>query len=130
MSAQGLLVPADLRRRVEVREVPLTSAALSDLIGGGLLDETMHATFNGHGYVMYVDEARVQRGLPVNERAAILSTRLGAVDQAWMQGLRGDVLVLGADQDGEDQDIPRVVLDLARAAGLLPSLEPRFSARR
>lgn len=102
------------------------SAALSDLIGGGLLDEALHATFDGHRYVVYLDEQRVELDLPVNDRAVVLSARLGVVDRTWMRDLRGDALILGADEHRNDDNVPRAVLDLARAAGVLPSLEPRF----
>jgi hypothetical protein len=69
---------------------------------------------------MYLDEDRVTKGLPTNERAAVLSARIGQVDGWWLTELRGDALFLGCDEQLADTDVPEVVIAAARRGGLLP----------
>lgn len=124
VSVHGLVVPADPRHHVEVRELTLVAAALSDAIGGGLLDEALVGTYGTDDFTFYLDERRNVAQLPVNDRAAVLSARLGFVRRGWLAGLRGDALVLGRLHDHEDTDVPRSVVDVARAAGLLSAAPP------
>lgn len=124
VTVRALIVPADLRRHVEVRELALTSAALSDVIGGGLLDDALHATYADCWYTVYLDEGRADLRLPANERAAVLSARLGTTDRHWLAGLRGDALFVGSDPHRNDEDLPRAILDAARTAGILPCHPP------
>ena len=54
-----------------------------------------------------------------NERAAVLSARLGQADRTWMASLRGDTLILGCDERLNDTDVPLRVVEAARATGLV-----------
>jgi hypothetical protein len=114
-SALGLRVPADLNEPISATMVELTAAALSDLIGGGLLDD--HVGVDAE-YVVYLDEDRVAKGLPPNSRAATLSARLGWADRQWLASLRGGALFLGCNEQGNDCDVPGGVLMAARQSGL------------
>ena len=58
------------------------------------------------------------KGLRGNDRAAVLSARLGHVTRAWLADLRGDVLVLGCDGRLEDVSVPLFVVDAAVRSGL------------
>jgi hypothetical protein len=55
----------------------------------------------------------VAKGLPGNDRAAVLLARLGEVDRQRLAGLRGDALVVGIDVRGGDCDVPAGVLVVA-----------------
>lgn len=114
----GLRIPADTGLPLSLMVLWLTEAALSGAIGGGLLEDALTGEQDGHGYVFYVDQHRVAKGLPGNERAAILSARLGHVTRAWLADLRGDVLVLGRDRHRDDVSVPRLVVDTAMRSGL------------
>jgi hypothetical protein len=116
---RGLRVPADTAEPVAVVSVERSAVALSDLIGGGLLHES-YGVVDGAEYAIYTDEERVAKGLPGNGRAAALSARLGRADQGWLDGLRGDVLILGCNDRRDDADVPDAVVAAARQAGLLP----------
>ncbi|MGL5867098.1 MAG: hypothetical protein ACRCYX_14745 [Dermatophilaceae bacterium] len=107
-------VPAHPDESVSVVTVAVSAVALSDAIGGGLLDDSVQGTADGGRYVMYLDEERVAKGLPDNPRAASLAVRLGHVDRTWLADLRGDVLVVGCTVRGGDLDVPRGVVAAAR----------------
>ncbi|HET9657759.1 MAG TPA: hypothetical protein VFP72_20575 [Kineosporiaceae bacterium] len=96
----------------------LSLPVMSDAIGGGLLEDALTGERDGFGYAFYVDEHRVAKGLPRNDRAAVLSARLGHVTRAWLADLRGDVLVLGCDSHLDDVSVPRPVVDAAVRSGL------------
>jgi hypothetical protein len=115
----GLRVPADAGSSVSLAVLRLTASALSDAIGGGLLEDALIGEFGGAGYTFYVDELRVAKGLPRNGRAAVLAARLGHVTRAWLADLRGDVLVLGCDARLDDVSVPRVVVEAAARSGLV-----------
>jgi hypothetical protein len=115
----ALLVPADPDRPCLVLALPPTATALSDAIGGGLLDDAVYATVNNLGYCVYLDERRHPLGLPGNRRAALLATHLEWLALAWQVGLRGDALVAGVDRDGNDTDVPLAVVGVAGVTGLL-----------
>jgi hypothetical protein len=116
---RALRVPASPREPVAVVMVKVSAVALSDAIGGGLLDDSVQGTAAGARYVFYLDEERVAKGLPDNPRAASLVTRLGHVDRAWLAGVRGDLLVTGCTIHGDDVDVPRGVVVAARRSGLV-----------
>ena len=97
VSVRALLIPADLARRCAVRELALTAAALSDAIGGGLLDDALTDTINGAGYCLYADADRLTKQLPDNPRAVLLAARLGWIHLADRIHLRGDLLITGTD---------------------------------
>ncbi|HET9656048.1 MAG TPA: hypothetical protein VFP72_11885 [Kineosporiaceae bacterium] len=97
----------------------LRAVDLSMAIGGGLLEEALTSDGGEGGYTLYVDEHRVAKGLPSNERAAVLSARLGHLRRTWLADLCGDVLVLGCDRHLQDVSVPRLVVDAAVQSGLL-----------
>jgi hypothetical protein len=65
-----------------------------------------------------VDEHRVAKGLPRNERAAVLAARLGQVDRSVLADLLGDVLVLGCDGRLDDVNVSGCVVKAAARSGL------------
>lgn len=116
----GLRVPAGDDESVALVVVKRSSVAFSDQIGGGVLEE-WHGVACGVGFTFYLDEHRVAKGLRLNDRAAVLSARLGEVDRGWLAGLRGDLLVLGCDEGRDDADVPAVLVDAAWRSGLTPA---------
>lgn len=117
-SVLGLRIPAEVGQPLALVALPLSASALSDAIGGGLLDDALTAEGGDGGYTFYVDEHRVAKGLPGNDRAAVLSARMEHVTRAWLADLRGDVLVLGCDGRLEDVSVPLFVVDAAVRSGL------------
>jgi hypothetical protein len=115
----GLLIPSDAGLHCTIRDITLTAVALSDAIGGGLLEDGLLGEISGARFCFYLDEDRVAKGLPPNERAAVLSARLGQTDRTWMASLRGDTLILGCDERLNDTDVPLRVVEAARATGLV-----------
>jgi SAM-dependent methyltransferase len=115
----ALRVPADDRAPVGLVRVAASAAAFSDAIGGGYLDDTLDGMVDGHSYVVLLDEHRVPKGLPGNQRAAVLAARLGHVNRAWLADLRGDVLIVGLGPGGTDEDVPGGVIEAAARSGLL-----------
>lgn len=115
----GLRIPADAGRSVTLTVLRLSASALSDAVGGGFVEDALTAEHGGGRYTSYVDEHRVAKGLPGNERAAVLAARLGHVTRAWLADLRGDVLVLGADGCLDDVSVPRFVVYTAVRSGLM-----------
>jgi hypothetical protein len=79
--------------------------------------------FAGQG-VMWCGERRRIWELPANGSAWMLAARLGSPDLAERIGLNGDLLVAGLTPDGLPCDVPDLVLDAARRAGLLASSAP------
>lgn len=118
-SVVGLRIPADVGGSVALTVLPLTASALSDAIGGGLLEDALIGEAGGSGCTFYVDELRVAKGPPPNDRAGVLAARLGHVNRAWLADLRGDVLVLGCDTRLDDVSVPRVVVEAATRSGLV-----------
>jgi hypothetical protein len=96
----------------------LSAVALSEAIGGGLLDEAWCGEVGRSGFTVYLDDDRVVKGLAANQRAAVLSARLGNVERDWLASLRGDALVLGRDARLDDTDVPARVLSAAWQGGL------------
>jgi hypothetical protein len=120
VAVHGLLIPADTSARCRLVELALTAAALSDSIGGGLLDEALIESLDGVGYCVYADLDRITRGLPVNTRIAVLAARLGWIDLVDRAQLHGDPLIVGADDQGNDTDVPYPVIEAAQRCDLLP----------
>lgn len=120
-SVLGLRLPADPALPVSLAVLRLTAAELSAAIGGGLLEDALYAEHAGVGYIVYLDERRAAKGLPGNDRAAVLSARLGQHGRTWLAGLRGDALFLGCDDRLDDVSVPRVVVEAAVRCGLVPA---------
>lgn len=106
----ALRVPADAGEPVSVVLVRPSAVALSDALGGGLLDDAFVGSCEGGRFGVYLDEERVAKNLPGNDRAAVLTARLGQVDRSWLADLRGDAVIVGVDVRGGDCDIPAGVL--------------------
>lgn len=118
-SVVGLVVPADLRARLLVTVMAATPSQISAAIGGGLVEDVLTGQVGGAGYTFYLDQNRVTRGLPSNDRAAVLAARLGHTRRGVLAGMRGDVLVLGCRGLVEDVSVPRGVVDAARQSALI-----------
>jgi hypothetical protein len=114
---RALRVPANADEPCTIVHLELTAAAISDAIGGGLLDDVRSGA-GERSVNLYLDEDRLRKGLPDNGRAAVLVARLGCVDRTFLAGLCGDVLVTGADGDGNDADLPPTVLVAAEQSGI------------
>jgi hypothetical protein len=112
----GFLVPADAGRPLGSRAVEDTAAAISDLLGGVLLDDPLSWDVSG-GVFASVYRAEDRAGLPVNERLSVLATRLGIVDRAFHATARGDALLLGTTREGRDLDVPDAVAMAAHRCG-------------
>jgi hypothetical protein len=119
-----LAIPADPREPALVIRLEATAAALSEAIGGGLLDDDGQGEVSGERFTLYVDEERCTRGLALNDRAARLSARLGLLDRRWLAQLRGDALLVGLGPRNEDRDVPLPVLTAAFRSGLTPQFAP------
>ena len=125
----GLLVPAEVTAPVTVVLVRASSAAFSDTIGGGLLDDdTVPGVCEGGTFGVYLDAEREAKNLPPNDRVAVLLARLGHTDRAQLTGLRGDALVVGIDVRGGDSDVPAGVLVAACQAGQHPAMDTDLGA--
>ncbi|HET9657643.1 MAG TPA: hypothetical protein VFP72_19990 [Kineosporiaceae bacterium] len=119
----ALLVPADDCRPVRLVRVEDRAQVYSELIGGGLLDETPLLLPDGQTVALYLDEDRVAVGLPRNPRAARLADRLHLRPRTPLE-LRGDLLVTGLGRGATDTDVPSAVLAAACSSGLI---EPQHS---
>lgn len=117
-----LRVPADERIPLTVVRLAASAATFSDAVGGGSLDEALDGTVNGQSYVILMDEHRVPKGLPGNQRAAVLAARLGHVNRAWLADLRGDALIIGSGLGGTDTDVPDGVIEAAARSELTRKL--------
>jgi hypothetical protein len=104
----GLLVPADTARPLALRTVQDSAAAISDLLGGVLLDDAITWALGG-GVLVTVYRAEDRAGLPDNVRLSVLATRLGVVDRTFHATAHGDALLLGTTRQGRDLDVPDAV---------------------
>lgn len=129
----ALRIPADPRLPCELLALHASAAALSDVIGGGMLDDVLVVDIQGRRCCLYADAGRHAKDLPVNERALALVRVLadtpgstlepppaGAGDSRPLDGACGDVLVTGLDAADNDADLPGILLLRIRDAGLLP----------
>jgi hypothetical protein len=114
-----LHMPADHRTPVRLARVAASAVTFSDTLGGGYIEEALDGTVDGHSYVIMLDEHRVPKGLPGNQRAAALAARLGHLNRAWLADLCGDALIVGCGRGGADADVPDGVIDAAARSGLL-----------
>lgn len=112
----GLLVPAGLDRPLSLRAVADSAVAISDAIGGVLLDDAHHVRLpDGALAAIYRPENRTR--LPDNPRLCMIATRLGLVDRAFHATARGDTLILGSTRERVDVDVPESVVSAAGRAG-------------
>lgn len=118
-TVRALLVPADGADPVEVVTVADSAQAISDTLGGCLLDDsTIGSLPHGGLFTVYLTDGAST--LADNPRAAALAARLGLMGRRLQQArLRGPVLVAGLDPaTGGDLDVPAGVLTAARRVGL------------
>ena len=120
-----LLVPADPAGQVQLMVVADSARAISDALGGCLLDDTtVGALPQGGWFTVYLaDGVYLAEGdvatLPGNPRAAALVARLGLVGRQFQARIRGPVLIAGLDPDtGADVDVPVEVVAAAEQTGL------------
>jgi len=112
----GLLVPANSTVPLSLRPVEDSATAISDLLGGVLLDDPRVLPLaDGPAVTIYQGEDRAS--LPVNDRLTVLATRLGIVDRAFHATARGDALVLGVTRRTIDVDVPDAVTVAAHRCG-------------
>lgn len=116
---RALLIPADLDRECRILDLPLTAAALSDAIGGGLLDDAVSGVIDSARYCVYLDADRRSGHAQENPRAVRVAARLGWERLAEQIQLRGDILITGLDARGNDADLPLALAELAHHSGLL-----------
>jgi hypothetical protein len=114
-----LLIPAAPSRQEQVLTIPIRASAISDAIGGGLIDDVVYGSVEGEGFCLYVDEEREAKTLPHNTRALMVAAGLGCLDDARRVRLRGDVLVTGVDEYGNDRDVPLAVVLAVRVVRLV-----------
>jgi hypothetical protein len=109
-----LLVPADPTQPLEVISVANSARAISDALGGHLLDDTtIGALPGGRWFTFYLADVSVPT-LPDNPRAAALAARLGLVDRDLQAQIAGPVIVAGIDpSSGNDIDVPHEVITAA-----------------
>jgi hypothetical protein len=130
-SLWALVIPANPDDACHVAQVTQSAAAISDAIGGGLIDDELcavqareHQTGSepaDEPHAIYQDADRDRLGLPDNPRAHALATRLNWPHMANSTSLRGTVLVTGIDHTGHDTHVPNAVLAAAASEGLLPA---------
>lgn len=89
MKAKALIIPAEGPE--ELREIDTDLATLQGLVGG-LIEPVPVAP----GVHLWVNEEGTPLGLPFNLEASRISGRF----------LRGTVVMLGQDDDGNDADLP------------------------
>jgi hypothetical protein len=75
-------------------------------------------TVGGHP-VVWCGERRNVADLPANTAAWVLAARLGCADLAERIGLNGDLLLAGIGPDGRACEVPELVVEAARGAGIL-----------
>ena len=127
----GLLLPAVACEPVREVEVADSSAAISALLGGVLLDDAPVWKTPGRVWVtVYLGEYRAEAA--DNPRLSVAATRLGLTDRAFHALARGDALLLGASSTGADVDVPQVAVTLMRVSGVpvAPVDAPWPEARR
>jgi hypothetical protein len=115
----ALHVPAGADAPCRVVRLRPTAVALSDALGGVLLDDTVHELDTGRLVRVYVAEDRPDTRLPANRRAGGLlrraagrgTARRGAAGRVVV---RGDALMAGVDADGNDCDLPAELLPAVR----------------
>ena len=114
----ALLMPAQVETPCQIVSVRNRSAAISEAIGGGLIDDVLVGGTAGGMYVIYAcDDEQTTR--PANPRATVLAVRLGHYGREVQRRLRGTVLVVGLLADGTgDTDVPATVLTAATRAGI------------
>jgi hypothetical protein len=116
---RGLLVPADPDRDCERVDLPLSAVALSDCIGGGLLDEVFYGQVAyGKRFCVYADLDRVAKEMLLNVRAEELVDRLSRSRACVGLDLWGNVLFLGATAVDDDADLPGAAWAIAQACGV------------
>lgn len=112
---RALLVPTG-GVPAEVIEVGETAEAISDALGGHLLDDTTIGELPGGRQVTFY-RSETPGALPDNPAAAALAARTAATDRRTLARLRGPVLVLGLD-GVRDVSIPDELIVVARQTGL------------
>jgi hypothetical protein len=124
-SLHALVIPADPARPCLVQRLPLSTTALSDAIGGGVLETVVISAFEDSTFQVYADRHRKAKKLPDNQRAILLSARLGCIQLVDRIRLRGDILLTGVDDSGNDLDVPYAVFEAAFRSRILPCPFPR-----
>jgi hypothetical protein len=117
---RALFLPADPHRLARIVLVELSSTAISDAIGGGLLHEINCTDTTTPTHVVYQDADRDAKELPRNDRAWRLAARLNWPHVHHRISLRGDALITGLDTLGQDTDVLNEVATAAFFLRVLP----------
>lgn len=113
----GLFVPADPARMVRVGPVRDSNVAISDALGGVLLEDAVCWRWDhGSWLTLYLGQGR-DAG-PDNPRLGVVLARLGMHERHVQRRLHGDGLVLGTTSDAQDVDVPYEVLEQVRHGGI------------
>lgn len=116
----ALRIPVRSWESCRLVALPLTAAAFSDVIGGGLLDEACYGGPPGQGFCLYLDEGRAVSQFPYNRRAAELLDALGCDPDP--VDVRGTALITGTSDTGDDADVPAAVLRSAHDLRMLSAV--------
>lgn len=124
----GLLIPAGGTGPLWVVAVADRASAISDTLGGVLLDDPYTWCTAAGGWVSaYLGEGRHRRG--DNPRLSVVATRLGVTDRRFHAATRGEALLLGTALTGVDRDLPEAVLAEVARCGLEIRCRPPAPAR-
>ena len=98
----ALLMPADAGAPCRIVSVRNRAAAISEAIGGGLIDDVLIGGTTGGMYVLYAgdEDSDEQIVRPDNPRAAVQAARLGHHGREVQRRLRGTVLATGLHATG------------------------------
>ena len=118
---RALRIPADSREHCSLLFLAPSAVALSDALGGGLLDDAYYGAVGPDCYCLYLDEERLTKRLELNHRAAVMAARLGWENRSTC--LAGDALLVGADSRRNDVDVPASVITAAWRGGLIEQPE-------
>lgn len=115
----ALLIPAEVARPVRLLPVADAATAISDLLGGVLLDDPVTwCSTVGTWISAYLGERR--GGCGDNPRLSLVATRLGLTDRWFHACARGDALLLATRPGGVvDDDLPEAVVAAVRRSGLI-----------
>jgi hypothetical protein len=118
-SIHAMLIPPDPDDPVCIFRVVNSAAALSEAMGGALLDDSVVGRLAGGScYTMYLADELEPTGDP-NPRAVALAKALGHFDRQLLGRMNGLVLVTGLNPCcGDDVDVPEEMFEVALRAGI------------
>lgn len=111
MSKRALIVPASTQFACEVENIDTDLQSLQKIVGGWI-EAVSPVDGKWHAYVD--EEGKIKDGMRFNPRATLLAHELG-----WPMGdiIYGPAVFLGDGRDGEEADVPGVVIATAKNMG-------------